>query len=74
MTKRPRAKPPLTRADSRREADARRDEVFFADRKAQDAKNLEKTRRLREQRLAHEAAGLAGKPKLEGRSAKASKG
>lgn len=45
-----------SKSDTRREADERRDQVFFAERKAREAANQEKTRRLREQRLAHEAA------------------
>jgi hypothetical protein len=48
-------KPGLT-PEERRTADDRRDAAFFTDRKAREAANLEKTLRLRAQRLAHEAA------------------
>lgn len=51
-----REKRATSKADSRREADERRDQVFFAERRAREAANQEKTRRLREQRLAHEKA------------------
>ena len=42
-------------AIERRAAETKRDEDFLAERKAHAAKNLEKTNRLRAQRLAHEA-------------------
>ena len=56
MSEETRAKKAQSKADDRREADARRDILFFAERKAREATNQEKIRRLREQRLAHEAA------------------
>ncbi len=56
MTDEARLKRVTSKSDSRREADERRDQVFFAERKAKEAANQEKTRRLREQRIAHEAA------------------
>jgi hypothetical protein len=50
--------PPKRKTDpaSRRAADAQRDIDFFAEKKAQEAKNLAKTEKLRALRLAHEAA------------------
>jgi hypothetical protein len=50
-----RAKRDQSKSDSRREADERRDKVYFEERKAREAANQEKTRRLKAQRLAHEA-------------------
>lgn len=51
-----RLKRATSKSDSRREADERRDKTFFAERKVLEAANQEKTQRLREQRIAHEAA------------------
>lgn len=41
--------------EARRAASEKHDEQFFTDRKAKEASNLEKTMRLKAQRLAHEA-------------------
>jgi len=45
-----------TTGESQRTASAQRDAQFFAERKARESANLEKTLKLRAQRLAHEAA------------------
>jgi hypothetical protein len=46
---------PRVTSESQREARAKRDVDFFAERKVTEASNLEKTLRLRALRLAHEA-------------------
>ncbi len=60
---------PRATSESQREARAKRDVDFFAERKAKEASNLEKTLRLRALRLAHEAAT----PKVEKPARKAKK-
>jgi len=48
-------RPPRATSETQRAASAKRDADFFAERKAREAANLEKTMRLRALRLAHEA-------------------
>jgi len=52
----PRGKRETRNSKTQRDAMSKRDESFFAERKARDAANLEKTLRLRALRLAHEAS------------------
>ena len=55
MTSKPPVKKKALSYVERRAAETKRDEDMLAARKAQTAKNLEKTERLRAARLAHEA-------------------
>jgi hypothetical protein len=57
-------------SQSQRDAMSKRDETFFAERKARDAANQEKTMRLKALRLAHEAT-LPPKPVKPVRAKKA---
>ncbi len=51
----------LGSANERRLLHEKRDELIFSEKRVQDAMNLAKTRKLRDLRLAHEAA-LAAQP------------
>lgn len=50
-----RGKKDFPSSEAQRKATTKRDADFFAERRARDAANLEKTLRLKAQRLAHEA-------------------
>lgn len=62
---RKRAEQAFDKADNARTATAKRDQVFFEERRAKEAANLKRTLELRALRLAHEAANP--KPKSAGR-------
>jgi hypothetical protein len=62
-----------TTGESQRTASAQRDAEFFAERRARDAANLEKTLKLRALRLAHEAT-LPPKAAKPARKSKAKSG
>ncbi len=66
---RERAEKAFSKADNARTSTDKRDQAFFAERKAREAANLEKTKKLKALRLAHEATLPKVEKKVRGKKA-----